>query len=57
MIDIRVSYDTIVVTYYNAPNTEQLRQHYEGLPERLEREHIAPHIRWLCGFKLDFRFR
>ena len=55
--DIRVSDDTIVVTYYNAPNANQLRQHYEGLPERLEREHIAPHIPWLYGFKLDFRFR
>lgn len=52
-----VSDDTIVVTYYNAPNAHQLRQHYEGLPERLEREHIAPHIPWLYGFKLDFRFR
>jgi hypothetical protein len=55
--DIRVNDDTIVVTYYNAPNTDQLRQHYEGLPERLEREHINPHIPWLYGFKLDFRFR
>jgi len=55
--DIRVGDDTIVVTYYNAPNADQLRQHYEGLPERLEREHIDPHIPWLYGFKLDFRFR
>jgi hypothetical protein len=55
--DIRVSDDTIVVTYYNAPNADQLRQHYQGLPERLEREHIDPHIPWLYGFKLDFRFR
>lgn len=55
--DIRVSDDTIVVTYYNAPNANQLRQHYQGLPERLEREHIDPHIPWLYGFKLDFRFR
>lgn len=55
--DLRVSDDTIVVTYYNAPNAEQLRPHYEGLPERLEREHIDPRIPWLYGFKLDFRFR
>jgi hypothetical protein len=55
--DIRVNDDTVVVTYYNAPNANQLRQHYEGLPERLEREHIDPHIPWLYGFKLDFRFR
>ena len=55
--DIRVSEDTIVVTYYNAPNVQQLRQHYEHLPSRLQSEHIDPHIPWLYGFKLDFRFR
>ena len=55
--DIRVHDDTIVVTYYNAPNVPLLREHYAGLPDRLEREHIDPHIPWLYGFKLDFRFR
>jgi hypothetical protein len=46
--DIRVSTDTILVTFYNAPNVEQLREHYEHLP---------PHIPWLYNFKLDFRFK
>ena len=55
--DIRVSDDTIVVTYYNAPHAERLREHYEGLPDHLSSEHIDPHIPWLYGFKLDFRFR
>jgi hypothetical protein len=55
--DIRVRNDTIVVTYYNAPNVNLLRQHYEDLPDRLEAEHVDPHIPWLYGFKLDFRFR
>jgi len=55
--DIRVRRDTIVVTYYNAPNVELLREHYEGLPDRLESKHINPRIPWLYGFKLDFRFR
>jgi len=55
--DIRVHDDTIVVTYYNAPNVALLREHYEGLPDRLESEHVDPHIPWLYGFKLDFRFR
>jgi hypothetical protein len=55
--DIRVREDTIVVTYYNAPNAEQLRQHYEHLPDRLEAEGIVPRIPWLYDFKLDFRFR
>ncbi|MCX6878781.1 MAG: hypothetical protein NTW21_33965 [Verrucomicrobia bacterium] len=33
--DIRVSRDTVLVTYYNAPNAELLRAHYENLPEKL----------------------
>ena len=55
--DVRVQEDTIVVTYYNAPNVERLREHYEELPGRLKRENIDPQIPWLYGFKLDFRFR
>ena len=55
--DIRVHDDTIVVTYYNAPNVELLRSHYEGLPAKLEADHIDPHIPWLHNFKLDFRFK
>lgn len=55
--DVRVTRDTIVVTYYNAPNVEQLREHYEELPQRLETENVAPSVPWLYGYKLDFRFR
>ena len=55
--DIRVEEDTIVVTYYNAPNAELLRQHYENLPSKLQKEGIDPAIPWLYGFKLDFRFK
>lgn len=55
--DVRVTEDTIVVTYYNAPNKDQLRRHYEGLPQKLSQEGIAPGIPWLYGFHLDFRFR
>jgi hypothetical protein len=55
--DVRVTRDTILVTYYNAPNAELLRQHYEGLPDRLAKEHLDPRIPWLYGYKLDFRFR
>jgi hypothetical protein len=55
--DIRVRDDTILVTYYNAPNAVQLREHYEGLPDRLAAEHVDPHIPWLYGYKLDFSFR
>jgi hypothetical protein len=53
--DVRVTDDTIVVTYYNAPGT--LRPHYEDLPNKLTARNIDPTIPWLYGYKLDFRFR
>jgi hypothetical protein len=55
--DIRVTNDTIIVTYYNAPNTDLLREHYEHLLAKLADENIDPHIPWLYNLKLDFRFR
>jgi hypothetical protein len=55
--DVRVSGDTILVTLYRVPNVEKLRSHYEGLPQKLTSEGIDPHIPWLYGFKLDFRFK
>ena len=54
---MRVTHDTIVVTYYNAPNPDQLREHYEDLPRKLERENVSPQVPWLYDYKLDFRFR
>ncbi len=55
--DVRVNDDTIIVTYYNAPNESRLREHYENLPDKLSQENIDPHLPWLYNFKLDFRFR
>jgi hypothetical protein len=55
--DVRVTADTIVVTYYNAPNAESLRGHYQGLPAKLRAQDINPQIPWLYGYKLDFCFR
>lgn len=55
--DVRVEKDMLVVTYYNAPEAECLRAHYENLPEKLEAEGVDPRLDWICGFKLDFRFR
>ena len=55
--DVRVKQDTIIVTYYNAPNADLLRSHYEGFPEKLTKQGLQPGIPWLYGFKLDFRFR
>jgi hypothetical protein len=55
--DIRVVRDTIVVTYYNAPNAELLRRHYESLPAKLVAEGVDPRMPWLYDFKLDFRFK
>jgi hypothetical protein len=55
--DIRVNEDTIVVTYYNAPNANRLEQAYAGLPAKLSQDGIDPRIPWLYNFKLDFCFR
>jgi Transposase DDE domain len=55
--DVRVDGNTIIVTYYNAPDAEKLREHYEGLPAKLKDEKIDPRVPWLYGFELDFRFR
>ena len=55
--DVRVKGDTIVVTYYNAPNCNLLRNHFESLPEKLLAEGVNPTIPWLYDFKLDFRFK
>lgn len=55
--DLRVTEDTIVVTYYNAPNADRLRQHYENLPRKLASEQVQAQVPWLYQYKLDFRFR
>lgn len=55
--DIRVKRDTILVTYYNAPDAKHLAKHYCALPDKLEKENIDPRIPWLCNFKLDFAFK
>ena len=55
--DVRVHEDTILVTYYNAPNESRLRQHYENLPQKLREESVDSRLPWLYGFQLDFRFR
>jgi len=49
--------DTIIVTYYNAPNSERMKTHYEGLPDKLAKEVVCPSVPWLYNFKLDFRFK
>lgn len=55
--DIRVKDDTIIVTYYNAPNSEMMKTHYEGLPGKLAKEGICQSVPWLYNYKLDFRFK
>ncbi len=54
--DVRVRDKTITVTYYNAPDADNLREHYCDLPAKLRAENIDPRIPWLYGFDLDFRF-
>ena len=48
---------TSVVTLYNAPNADRLRDHYEDLPEKLAAENVPPQIPWLYNFEFDFRFK
>jgi hypothetical protein len=55
--DIRVNNDTIIVTFYNAPNVQLLKANYENLPERLEEEGCNTSIPWLYNYKIDFRFK
>ena len=55
--DVRVQDKTIIVTYYNAPDADRLREHYGDLPAKLRAEKIDPRVPWLYGFELDFRFR
>jgi hypothetical protein len=55
--DLRVVGDTILVTYYNAPQAHLWKQHFEGLPAQLEKQNVNPRIPWLYDFKLDFRFK
>jgi hypothetical protein len=55
--DVRVHDDTIIVTYYNAPNADRLSKTYGNLPTQLQSQNINPKIPWLYDFKLDFRFR
>lgn len=55
--DIRVRNDTILVTLYNAPNTNYFKEHYENLPQKLEAEGIDPRVPWLYNYKVNFRFR
>jgi hypothetical protein len=55
--DIRVKNDTIIVTFYNAPEADTLKDHYTSLPKRLEAEGIDPRVPWLYNFKVDFRFK
>jgi hypothetical protein len=55
--DLRVKDDTIIVTFYNAPDVNNLSEHYTNLPQRLEAEGVNPKVPWLYNLKVDFRFR
>jgi len=39
------------VIYYNTPDADGLRGHYEGLPAELRAEGIDPRVLWLYGFR------
>ncbi len=55
--DVRVKGNTILVTYYDAPDADKLREHYQDLPSKLREEKIDPRVPWLYGFELDFCFK
>ena len=55
--DVRLHDDTIVVTYYNAPNADILSKHYSQLPEKLMDQGVPPTVPWLYDYKIDFRFK
>jgi len=55
--DLRVKDDTIIATLYNVPESLNLKQNYEDLPNKLLKEGVNPKIPWLFDFKLDFRFK
>ena len=55
--DLRVKNDTIMITFYNAPQADILKKHYINLPQQLEAEGIDPRVPWLFDFKVDFRFK
>ena len=55
--DLRVDKDTILVTYYNAPQADRWKHHFEHLPQQLAAERVDPRIPWLYNYKLDFRFK
>jgi hypothetical protein len=55
--DLRVEQDTLVVTYYNAPDAQAWKRHFEHLPQQLQEQNVDPRIPWLYNFKLDFRFK
>jgi hypothetical protein len=55
--DLRVKDDIILVTFYNAPQADTLKNHYINLPQKLEAEGIDPRVPWLYNFKVDFRFK
>ena len=55
--DLRVQADTVLITYYNAPQPNHWKTHFENLPQRLQNEGVDPRVPWLYNFKLDFRFK
>jgi hypothetical protein len=55
--DLRVEQDTLIITYYNAPDASLWKEQFENLPGQLEKAGVDPKIPWLYNFKLDFRFK
>ena len=54
--DLRVRRDTIIVTYYDAPFSREVRDQLADLPHTLRQDNIDTRIPWLCDMRLQFRF-
>lgn len=55
--DLRVKNDTIIVTYYNAPESAKFREIFTDIDKKLESENIDPRIPFLYGFKIKYVFK
>lgn len=55
--DLKVSDDTILITFYGVPQHLKLHEYFTNLPQRLIRSGINPKVPWLFDFKVDFVFK
>lgn len=55
--DLRVKNDTIIVTYYYAPESAKFREIFKDIDKKFESENVDPRIPFLYGFKIKYMFK